>query len=162
MRINFRLKLFGYTIFFMISKTQKLEGISSKLKNGKHIILLDVENTTLDKCKENIKFLQCIYNLSNIYITSDIENSFRIWCFTQLEWKDYLGLLLKVDNLDYNFFYWTVQRGKATLRISNKLDREPQKIIQVLETTYEKPPKELESVIYDTGYDKRMINIMMR
>jgi hypothetical protein len=65
--------------------------------------------------------------------------------------------------MDYNFFYWTVSRGKATLRTSNKVNREPQKIVAVLESyPVSFDENELwEKVTYDTGTEKRGINILL-
>ena len=156
MRINFRLRFKQFTLFFMISHTQKLEGISS-LSNREeklHYPMWDIEYSTLNEVKENLKNLQIKYDLSDIYIMSDKEGSYRAICFCQVDFKTLCKILLDTHKLDYNFFYWTVQRGKATIRISNKLDRDDLKIIDVLENYYQPIPKQFEYVIYETGNDK--------
>ncbi|MBS7631683.1 hypothetical protein KEJ47_09000, partial [Candidatus Bathyarchaeota archaeon] len=96
------------------------------------------------------------HRLSDIYIVSDAEQSYRGWCFSCRPWREYLIILLETDYLDYNFFYWTVRRGSATLRISDKAGREPQKVVAFLQG-YEatEVPERLVHVIYDTGMEKR-------
>jgi hypothetical protein len=57
--------------------------------------------------------------------------------------------------LDYDFWVWTVRRGSATLRTSDKIDKD-QKLVAVLKG-YEPTilPERLTHVIYDTGIEKR-------
>lgn len=165
-RINFRIKLKDVTIFFMISKTQTLEGITSLINKEEnlHIIFWDLENTTLFNAEQTLKFVQEKYNLSDIYIMSDIESSYRALCFSQVDFKSLLKILLDTYYLDYNFFYWTVLRSKATIRTSNKIGREPNKIISVLQSYEVKMPEKILMGIYDTGNDKigKMVNIGKR
>jgi hypothetical protein len=146
----------------MLSRKQRLEGITSKLKNGLHILFFDIENCDLKECETELKLIQDKYELSDIFISSDCEKSFRAWCFTQCTFKQYAHILSDsfLFHLDYNFFYWTVQRSKATLRIGNKEGREPQKIISILSTYFVACPEEFESVTYDTGNDKKMTNFL--
>jgi hypothetical protein len=89
------------------------------------------------------------------------EKSFRGWCFAQVDFKTLLKILLDVDFLDWNFFWWTVKRGKATLRTSNKKNRAPQRLVSVLRS-YSVPILELcEKVLYDTGVEKRGTTILL-
>jgi hypothetical protein len=143
MRINFRIKIFNRTIFFLYAKTQTLEGITSKIKDSdKHYVFWDLENCTLEEAKLTLKVVQWKYNLGNIFIVSDLPKSYRAWCFTQVTFKTFLKILLDTDYVDYNFFYWTVKQGKATLRTSNKQNRQPQKIIAVLPSFNEQIPQQ--------------------
>lgn len=162
MRINTRIKLLGYTFFFMVSHTQTLEGFTSKLKNGKHIVMLDCENVELfEELYINMLHIKEKFDLGEIFIASDIEKSYRVWCFTQVEFKTLLKIMLDCPYLDWNFFYWTVQRGKATLRTSKKINRLPQKIVAHIQGRIEPIPETMEKVIYDTGFDKMGFNIMV-
>src|SRR3972149_6851778 len=99
MRIQLRFKIALYTFFMMLSKTQRLEGITSKLKNGKHIILIDIENCDAEICIEELANVQDKYKLSNIYITSDTYLSFRAWCFTQTDFKTLLKIILDIPHI---------------------------------------------------------------
>jgi hypothetical protein len=160
MEIKKRLKFGRYTVYFMLSETQKLTGITSLLRSGLHILLLDIENCSLDECLYELQDIQDHYGLGDIFVSSDYKNSFRCWCFTQMTFRQMIHVMADqaLFHLDENFFEWTARHGKATLRLSNKLNREPQKIVAVLTSHTEIVPDELESVIYDTGTGKRMAN----
>ena len=164
-RINVRIKKFGFTVFIMLSKTQTLEGLTSIQSDGKHIIMFDSkDNCDLNELKECWKRIQQKYGLSNVFIVSDKEGSYRIWCYTHVSFDILLKILLDAyDLMDWNFFYWTVTRGKATLRISNKKNSEPQKIVAVLESypAIFNENELWEKVTYDTGTEKRGINILL-
>ena len=107
----------------MISHTQTLEGLTSQVGKDKHIILWDLEDCSLDEAKKTLSTVQFCHRLGDVFVVSDAENSFRGWCFSVRSWKEYLIILLETDCLDYNFFYWTVRRGSATLRLSDKAGR---------------------------------------
>ena len=157
MRVNLRIKIRNYTLFGMISKTQTLEGITSKAigETNKHYIFWDLENCTLEQAKETLQDVQYEFKLGDILITSDIEKSFRAWCYSKRTFKTFIHILLHTKYIDYNFIYWTIQRGNATLRTSQKENRKPQEIIAVLRG-YEKTeiPNKVIHVTYETGNDK--------
>lgn len=164
MRFNFRIKRFNHTLFVMLSETQTCEGVTSLQKDGKHTPFFDVENCSLDDAEEMLMKIQVSYGLSDIFITSDKERSFRAFCYSQVGFTNYLRILLDgVDSglLDYNFFYWTVQKSKATLRTSIKRNREPQKIVSVLKSYSAPIPEQCERVVYDTGVVKRGLTVFL-
>jgi len=101
------------------------------------------------------------FHLSHIYITSDLEGSYRVWCYSKVDFKRYLEILLKTKFLDWNFFYWTVVRGKATLRTSNKQNRPPQKVVGILQSYSVPFPESCEKVVYDTGIEKRGTSVLL-
>jgi len=161
MRLNFRIKKFGYTLFVMLSQTQTLEGITSLQNDDKHLVLFDLENCSLSQAEAELRKVQRKYCLSDIFIVSDVEKSYRAWCFSKVDLKTYLKILLEVEHLDYNFFYWTVFKGKSTLRINNKKNREPQKIVSVLESYSVPIPEKMQKAIYDTGIQKRGLSVLL-
>ncbi|MGQ9507542.1 MAG: hypothetical protein ACUVTB_06800 [Candidatus Bathycorpusculaceae bacterium] len=158
-RLNLLLKIRNITIFAMISATQTLEGVMSKIGNDKHLILADIEtDKPLNEILHVLKRIQRRYRLGDFWLTSDFKGSYRLWCFSQRSWLKYLQILLdllKEGILDYNFWFWTIKRGSATLRTSNKANREPQRVIAHLKG-YEKTtiPSKLCHVVYDTGTSK--------
>jgi len=167
-RFNFRIKKkIGnreFTVFIMVSETQTLEGITSLLPNGLHYPLFDIEKCTLEEAENGLMKVQISYGLSDIFITSDIERSYRAFCYTQVKFTDYLRMqldLLDYGLLDYNFFWWTVNKSKATLRVSNKKNRSKQKPVSVLESFYVPVQNLREKVIYDTGIEKRGLTVFL-
>jgi hypothetical protein len=167
MRINLRIKVLDWTFFMMLAKTQTLEGVTSCCfdENGKsdgmHFPMWDLERCTLEEAYESLRSVHEKYGLGDIFMVSDKIGSYRAWCFTRVPLKTYLHILLDTEHLDWNFFYWTVHRGKATLRTSNKQGREPQKVVKVLSGSPEIFPTRVEQVLYDTGVEKRGNNILL-
>jgi hypothetical protein len=160
-RFNFRAKIGDVTFFFMVAKTQTLEGVTSLQPDGTHIVLWDLENCTLKQAEETLRNVQIKYGLSHIYIASDTEGSYRAWCFSKVDYKTFLHILLDTEHLDPIFFDYTVKRKKATLRASNKKDRKPQELVSVIESYPAPFPKTWEKVTYDTGLVKRGRSILL-
>ncbi|MGB9676648.1 MAG: hypothetical protein ACPL0C_05625 [Candidatus Bathyarchaeales archaeon] len=106
--------------------------------------------------------MQYRYRLGDIWITSDAGGSYRAWCFSKRPFKQYLKILLDTRHLDWNFFYWTVKRGQATLRTSDKQGRPCQRVVACLKGYEETQiPSILTHVVYDTGLEKRGLVIQL-
>ena len=164
MRFQYRIKKLGITFFVMLSHTQTCEGVTSLLENGKHTPFFDIEDCSLNEAENALRELQSKYGLSDTFITSDKERSFRAWCYSQVKFSDYLRMqldLLDAGVLDYNFYWWTVKQGKSTLRVSNKKNRPPQKIVSVLSSYSVSIPEVCEKVVYDTGIVKRGLTVFL-
>jgi hypothetical protein len=161
MRLNFRVKIVNITFFAMVAKTQRLEGVSSLQKDGKHIVMFDLENCSLVQAEKTLRRIQRKYHLSDIFIVSDVEKSYRAWCYSKVGFVTFLKILLDVKFLDWNFFYWTVKRGKATLRTSTKKGRQPQRVVSILKSYYAPIPNSCEKVVYDTGLMKRGFTVLL-
>jgi len=147
----------------MIAKTQTLEGVTSLRKDGKHIVMWDLENCTLQEAEKKLKKVQKNYRLSDIYLTSDFEGSYRAWCFSKIDFNVFLRILVdSLDILDYSFFYYTVKRKKATLRTSSKKGRLPQNVVKVLRS-FHVPfvDSVVGKVVYDTGLEKRGKSVLL-
>jgi hypothetical protein len=148
----------------MVSHTQTLEGVTSLQRNNLHTPFFDLENCSLTQVENALRTIQRSYHLSNIYVTSDKERSFRAWCYSQVKFTSYLRMMLNLLDsglLDYNFFWWTIKQGKSTLRVSSKADRPKQKIVSVLESYSVPIPESCEKVVYDTGIEKRGLTVFL-
>jgi hypothetical protein len=161
MRFNFRFKIANLTVFFMIAETQRLEGVTSLQSDCSHIVMWDLENCTQQEAERSLKEVQRKHGLSHIYLVSDVERSYRGWCYSRVDFETLLKILLGTRFLDWNFFYWTVVRGKATLRTSNKKDRPPQRVVSVLESFPAPFPSSCQKVVYGTGLTKRGLTILL-
>jgi len=124
----------------------------------------DLENCTLEEAKKTLKRIQKSHNLSDIFIVTDNDKTYRAWCFSKIDYATFLHIL--VDSLriiDYSFFFCTIKRKKATLRTSNKKGRTKQKVVCVLRS-YHVPIRfdcTVKSVVYDTGLEKRGISLLL-
>jgi hypothetical protein len=122
----------------------------------------DLEDCGLNEAEQTLRKVQKNYNLSHIYIVSDLEGSYRAWCFSDVDLETLLSIL--VDSLgiiDYSFFYYTVKRRKATLRTSDKKDRCPQSLVSILSSYPVALPEQMQQVIYDTGLVKRGFAVLI-
>jgi hypothetical protein len=166
-RLNVRLAGKGFTIFAMLSRTQKLTGVTSRCfdnkgkPNAKHIIMWDLDSDvcTLEKAKETLVKVQKKYTLSHIYLTSDKQGSYRAWCYSQVDEKTLYHIIVdSLDVVDFLFFYHTVKRRTATLRTSGKRGRIKQTCVGVLRSYFAPfPDGVVEGVSYETGLDKKGI-----
>lgn len=162
-RFNFRITTSHFTFFSMLTRSQKIEGITSQVfdSNGKptgnHYPFWDCDIADLDKVKKNLKRVQSKYSLSNIYVSSDKKGSFRAWCFSIVDFPTFLKILIdSLDIIDYGFFYYTVRRKEATLRLSRKENRPFQKCIDVIESyRVSFPSGIMKEVVYVTGCEKK-------
>jgi len=151
----------GFSLLVLFAKTQRLEAISTLLPSGKHFILADVENCSIEEVIDEAKYVQRKHGLSHMYIYSDAERSFRIFCYSLVDYKTLLKILLDFKHLDMIFFAYTVRRKKATLRISQKENRSSPKLVKVLETYPVPFPEQVQQVFYDTGVMKKGISFTL-
>lgn len=129
----------------------------------RHYVFWDIEHAFLKEDEKILRQVQTKYGLSNIYLVSDLEGSYRGWCFSKVSFQTYLNILVdSLSILDYSFFYYTVKRRKATLRISQKKGRPKQKVVSVLESyPVPFPSSFIENVVYDTGLQKRGLAVLL-
>jgi len=154
----------------MVAETQTLEGITSQVigKTGYHYPLFDIENPKqklpLETVEEELGKIQLKYNQSDFFITSDKKESYRTYCFNEVKTTDYMRMqldLIDVGILDYNFFWWTVNKSKATLRVNQKKNRPKQELVSTLHSYSVPIPNKFEGASYDTGVEKRGLTIFL-
>jgi hypothetical protein len=163
-RFNLRITTSRFTFFTMLARSQRIEGITSqvydlnKKPTGKHYPMWDLEGTSLEIIKKTLKKVQNRYSLGNIYLTTDNNGkSFRGWCFSVVTFETYIKILVdSLSIIDYGFFYYTIKRKEATLRLSKKEKRPFQTCTDVIESFFVPFPTGIVSrVIYDTGTEKK-------
>jgi hypothetical protein len=113
-----------------------------------------MDNCSLEEARIELRVIQRKYGLSDIYIVSDSPKSWRAWCFTKVDFRTYLKILLETNYLDFNYFLWTVRNRKSTLRITDKPDRERQEMVCVLESYPAPLPDSVIWASYDTLREK--------
>ena len=163
-RFNFRLTTALFTFFIMLARSQQVEGVTSRVYdyNGKptnnHYIFWDLEGCSLEQIKKTLKKVQQHYRLSNIYLTSDNnDKTYRGWCFSIVSFETFLKILIdSLSVMDYGFFYYTIKRKEATLRLSQKEGRPFQTCTDVLESfSVPFPTGIMKRVVYNTGNEKK-------
>jgi hypothetical protein len=166
--LSVNLKKCGINLSFNVSKIQTCKGFTSKLSNNNHVLFLDYDKDNgkdIFEFREKLRVIQKKYSLSNIYFFSDSEGSYRVWCFSEISFKVYTKILLELfDYLDSLFINYTIRNEKSTIRISDKIGREPQKLIDSLTlVTYFVPiPIEMmQEATYDTLLNKKGVKIQL-
>ena len=162
MRYNLKLNFKGLYFYLMVSQTQIIKGLCSliernntDIRKSKHIVLWDLEDCTLKEVKTCLEKQQYKYGLSDIFIFSDYPRSYRAICLTQINFSTLLKIILENKYIDYNFFYWTVRRSKATIRYGDKKERPENRIVDILKSDIPyKLPEKFIFVEYETGLDK--------
>src|SRR5208283_2427749 len=110
-RFNLRITTNRFTFFTMLSRSQRIEGITSRVFDGngkpteKHYPMWDLEGTSLETIKKTLKKIQTHYGLGNIYLTSDNNGkTYRGWCFSVVTFETYLKILIDSKPItDYGF-----------------------------------------------------------
>ena len=130
-----RLKLGRLSISALITLTQPLEGWCSNVvgKDGYHYIFMDIDDYDYDTVIKELTRIQYEYQLATMFIMSDKERSYRVYCFSIRTKREYLEILLDAKIVDYNFVVWVIKSNKGTLRVSRKYNRKNSELIAVLE-----------------------------
>jgi len=169
-RIKKRIGNRTFTFFVMVAETQTLEGITSQVigREGYHYPLFDIEKhgeiLSLEVVERELGKIQVSYGLSNFYIRSDKQGSYRPYCFSEVKLTDYMRMqldLIDVGILDWNFFWWTVNKGYATLRINQKKNRPKQELVSILHSYSVPIPEKFSIAFYDTGVQKRGLTVFL-
>lgn len=150
-RISFRFELMGFTLFFMVAKTQTIIGMSSKIRHNRHIVLWDLDKCNLSEAIRTLTEVQFKYHLSDIAIYGDRNNGFCAICYKVVDFITMLRILIDTDYIDEGFLSYTAKRNKATLRLSRKEGRDEMKIKSVLRSYHISAPLQVERIIYKTG-----------
>jgi len=152
LKYTIRYKWWKILIYGFITTTQRCKGITSKTdRENYHYVLWDFDNTPLYNVKEQLEMICMKYNLIGAVIFSDKENSYRAFSETVVDYKTLLKIILETEYVDRMFFKWTVKRGYATIRISNKKNRPDNNIIAIVgRPSLEYVKEKLKFVEYDT------------
>jgi hypothetical protein len=168
MRWSARLKVGNLTLFGMASHTQTLGGITNRwigsqaTSEDDFFLVWDLEKFTDDDCtfenvRKELEYIQALYRLPDVFITTDKpESSWHAFSFPHFTFRKYLVVLNDTKYVDWNFIYWTVSRGEATIRVTDKQGRPQQHVIDCIHGSvdYEIPEK-FQGIVYDTGLEKR-------
>lgn len=161
-RVEVRSRFLNRVAYLLFARVQIVEGISSRLGEDyfKHRILWDLDDCTLSEALHALRKVQLSYNLGDIHILSDKDNSYGAVCNTIVDFKEYLKILIDTDLIDPLFTRYALQRHEGILRLSDKENR-PIKRDEVLnipnKTLRESDENGYYIVKYETGYIKKGI-----
>jgi len=125
-----RFKIGDVRFTFTIARTAKVIGVNSQLDDGRHILMWDFDEATLDEVVEALSRVQTRYALSEVYILQTKYPDHHIaYCFTALDWQRVAEVIVSTAYVDMNFFKYGVYRGHFTLRVTAKDGRVPQLVL---------------------------------
>jgi len=107
------------------------KGVTSKCEDGKHIIMLDYDQTELSKVETICKVLQDVFKLSTFYIFESSSNSYHAVCFDKVSFSDLIRIMVFAGT-DESYVIKTLQRRYAVLRIASKGNKPPPNYIKNL------------------------------
>lgn len=110
-------------------------GMTSKCKDGKHILLMDYDDTPLTEIEDEIKELQEFHKLSHAYIFQmDRELSFHVIILDKFTLRKTFEILSSL-NIDLAFIYAPKIKGLTKewiLRTHLKGKRKPPKFVKIV------------------------------
>jgi hypothetical protein len=148
--MRFSLKYKGWHFYIGFSYSQRVKGICSQLRNGKHIILWDFDNVPEEDVKAELQRIQKKFKLPKIYlVNTGRDNYWHAYCFKQVDWSLLLYILSETRFVDSVYFGVGVLRHYFTLRITPKKGRDFKPAI-ILPSKYKEDisPFELDYSVY--------------
>lgn len=156
-RIEIRKRFLNRVLYLMFARIQLVSGISSRYSEdyNQHRILWDLDECTLNDACDSLMKVQDWYNLGNIEIISDKENSYGAVCNTIVSFKELLHILIDTELIDPLYVRYAVQRHEAILRLSDKENRPIHR--EIICKLYRKSDRlqneqKYYTVAYETGY----------
>ena len=123
--MNFRLDFKGWRFYIALSHSVKVEGVNSKLPNGRHFLMWDFDNVGEDDVKSALLSVQKRFKLSKIYlVNTGLPNYWHSYCFKAVSYPKCLLILASTRYLDQVYFKIGCIRGYFTLRYSPKKSRD--------------------------------------
>ncbi len=113
-----RIKLGKRYLIFGFQKCYSVKGITSFCKDGKHIVLWDLDGINLkkDNLIHKMKEIQIKFDLSNIYLFRSSPNHYHAYCLKKFDFHEMFNIIRMTPDTDPNFLIWTARRNVSTLR----------------------------------------------
>lgn len=122
--MNLRFDKCGIKFHIGINRTARVKGVNSKLADGKHFLMWDIDGVPKGKLVPALYKIQVRFALPKIYVLdTGIEGYYHAYCFKRFAWADVLHILASTEYLDKIYLSIGVLRGYWTLRISDKRNR---------------------------------------
>lgn len=119
-----RVRFGSFTFAVHFAKITQVTGVLSRRGDGSHFILWEFDDTPLDRVKMALKKSQRHFRLPDIFVASSgLGDHYHAYCFKPVSFRELVRILGWTDDIDLKFLRWTLYRGQATLRISEKAGR---------------------------------------
>ncbi len=125
-------KVFSLTFLFVKTPDKETFGMTSRCKDGKHILFFDFDGLTLKETVEEIYFMMGRYELTDFYLfENDIENSYHAVCLNKFCLSEAMDIIGK-SSADRGFKNapYLFKRRRWVLRVSPKGNRNKPKFLK--------------------------------
>jgi len=121
-----RLTIGHYKLTLTFARIAKVIGVNSNLEDGRHILMWDFDDVSLNNVRYYLNQALVRYALSDIYILRTKEpDNYIAYCFNAFEFKRAAEIIAYTKGVDWQFFRFGVYRGHWTLRVTPKNERTP-------------------------------------
>ena len=122
------------SLSFLIVKTPNKEtvGMTSRCKDGKHVLFFDFDGLTIQEVIEEIYFMMGRYELSDFYLfENDLDDSFHAVCLNKFSLSDAMEIIGN-SSADRGFKNapYLFKRRRWVLRVAQKGDRDKPKFLK--------------------------------
>ena len=134
MMLRFRIGRWRFSL--NVVHVTDVAGVNSILPDGKHILMWDFDEVSLEEVKKALAEVAIKYKLPNIYIlNSGLPNHYMAYCFKRVSWQKAVEILAATKHICTTYLRFGVFRGKFTLRITPK-DGRRIRLVCVLESPW--------------------------
>jgi len=146
-----------------MTKYQWVKGITSAIPEScYHYYMNDFDDYPLDKVIVTLKKMKRWAKTKHdidfndiIIMGGDLENSYRCVSYTSLTFNQLVECVAICDHIDAVWLRWIILRREATIRLSNKIDREDAiKVVSIIKGKSSKIPYKIDEVLYKTVVSK--------
>jgi hypothetical protein len=136
-----------------IDKIARPIGVTSKLRDGRHILMWDFDNEQPYTIKLNLLNIQLKHGLSHIYILqSSPGDNYIAYCFNAYTFQEAFKIVNSTPGVDFNFLRFSMMREYFTLRIS-KTQLRPQPEGAFFLRGISDPDAEVDDLAYFVRYE---------
>ncbi len=138
---SFSVKFTTYKVVsltFLIAKTPDKDtvGMTSRCKDGKHVLFFDFDGLNLKEVIEEISYLMGYYDLSNFYIfENDLEDSFHAVCLNKFTLAEAVEIISN-SSADRGFKKapFLFRKKRWVLRVAEKGARDKPKFLKTIKS----------------------------
>lgn len=123
--MNFRFDFRSLHFHIGLSRSVQVQGVNSKLPDGRHILMWDFDNVEEDNVIKALLQVQRRYKLPTIYlINTGLPLHYHAYSFVARSFADVIRILYSTEGIDKVYFKIGIVREFFTLRYSPKRGRE--------------------------------------
>lgn len=124
-----RFDLFGRRFVVYFRKVQEIKGLNSECKDGTHIGMVDIDDDDIVYLREELKRVMFVYGIPRADIMSTGKpGGFHLYLWKGFTFRESLKVMMEFSTCDLAHIRWTIKRGHATLRLTDKGGRKIKKI----------------------------------